>query len=137
MTNYQKMAVDFLERTGTKCEIRFNACKYYFSDDTERRNIYDVTFRREVDGADREYSFKFEDSVFNTKNGVLPCEYDILACLTTCDPGTIDDFCDEFGYMSSGLKISEIIEIYKGVKKEWEMVQMLFGDVLDELQEIQ
>lgn len=137
MTNYQKMAVDFLKRTGTECEIVFSRCGKYFEEDVEARNIYDVTFTRVVDGIEKEFTVEFGDSVINTKEENVPTEYDVLACLTKYDIGNIDDFCDEFGYRSSWMKVSKIIKIYEDVKKEWEMVQMLFGDVLDELREIQ
>lgn len=137
MTNYQKMAEEFLKKVGAEIKIEFYDCDTFFPDDTEERNIYNVTIKRKINGRIKEFSFKFGDSMSNTRIGAKPTKYDILACLTKDDVEDIDDFCDEFGYMSSGLKISQIIKIYQDVKKEWWNVLDLFGDVLDELQEIQ
>lgn len=63
-----------------------------------------------------------------------PTAYDALACLTKYDIGTIDDFASEFGYTEQ--KPSKIIKTYMAVCEEWSNVQRLFGDVLEELQEI-
>lgn len=137
MTEYREMTKEFLKKTNT--EIKIKICDYglFFPSDKVNRNIYDITISRKVNGNIKEISFMFGDSVHNTKNGLKPSGYDILACLTKYDVGSFDDFCDEFGYISSGMKISEIIKTYQDVKKEWEDVQYLFGDVLDELREIQ
>ena len=62
-----------------------------------------------------------------------PTMYDILSCLTKYDPGTLNDFCSNFGYDSDSIKARGI---YFAVQEEWEGVRGLFGDVLDELSEI-
>lgn len=62
-----------------------------------------------------------------------PTMYDILACLTKSDPGSFKDFCADYGYDEDSRKA---FEVYVSVQKEWEQVNNLFHDVLDELKEI-
>ena len=61
--------------------------------------------------------------------GEEPSLYDVLACLTTYDPGTFEDFCSEFGYDTDSRKAEKI---YNAVEGEWLKVQSLFND--DELE---
>ena len=61
--------------------------------------------------------------------GEEPSLYDVLACLTTYDPGTFKDFCSEFGYDTDSRKAEKI---YNAVEGEWLKVQSLFND--DELE---
>lgn len=62
-----------------------------------------------------------------------PTVYDILACLTKYDPGTFKDFCADYGYSDDSIKARDI---YFAVQDEYSNVVRLFGDVMDELQEI-
>ena len=62
-----------------------------------------------------------------------PTSYDILAAITKSDPGDFDEFCSEFGYNTDSKKDTEL---YLSVVKEWKNIERLFGDCLDELQEI-
>ena len=58
-----------------------------------------------------------------------PSKYDILSCLVKYDPGTLGDFCSEFGYDTDSRKAEKI---YNAVEGEWLKVQSLFND--DELE---
>ena len=62
-----------------------------------------------------------------------PSAYDVLACLTKYDPGTFKDFCADFGYSDDSIKA---LETYRAVQEEWQEVNRMFGDCLDELGEI-
>jgi hypothetical protein len=62
-----------------------------------------------------------------------PTAYDVLACLTKNDPGTFEDFCADYGYDDDSRKAEGI---YREVQKEWANVERVFGDVIEELQEI-
>lgn len=68
------------------------------------------------------------------KEIVSPSLYSVLACLTKYDPGTFEDFCGDFGYDTDSLSA---LRTFKAVTKEWKAVENVFGDVIDELQEIQ
>ena len=60
--------------------------------------------------------------------------YDILTCLTKYNTETFEDFCAEFGYDTDSRNTEKT---YKAVCKEFSAVERLFGDVMDELQDIQ
>jgi len=62
-----------------------------------------------------------------------PTLYDILACITKSDPGSFKDFCDNYGYDEDSRKA---FDVYIVVQKEWEQVDNLFHDVMEELEEI-
>lgn len=62
MENYNEQAILFLEKTNTKFEIKFLENSFHFEDDTETRDIYEVTLTK--DG--RQYTFNFGQSVFNS-----------------------------------------------------------------------
>ena len=62
-----------------------------------------------------------------------PTVYDILACLTKYDPGTFKAFCADYGYSDDSIKARDI---YFAVQDEYSNVVRMFGDVMDELQEI-
>lgn len=62
-----------------------------------------------------------------------PTLYDVLAAITKCDPGTFDDFCSNFGYDQDS---RGAYNIYLEVQREWKEVERMFGDCLEELEEI-
>lgn len=71
---------------------------------------------------------------FYIKFGSKPTAYGVLACLTTSDPETFADFCDNFGYDTDSIKADKV---YRGVVEEWNNVKMLFSDSeIEELGEI-
>lgn len=77
-----------------------------------------------------------ELGVWQETNENTPSNYDILACLTTYEVGTIDDFVANFGYDFK--KPSEVIKIYEAVKKEYEGITRLYNEAeLELLRDIQ
>lgn len=68
------------------------------------------------------------------REGKAPDAYSILACLTTYDPGTFEDFCSEFGYDTDSKRAEKT---YNAVVKEWVGVMALWADEeIEKLQEI-
>ena len=65
--------------------------------------------------------------------GEAPDMYSVLASLTKYDPVDFDNFCGDYGYDNDSRKAEKM---YHAVVEEWKNVERLFGDVLDELQEI-
>lgn len=63
-----------------------------------------------------------------------PSMYDVLTCLTKYDPEGFEDFCSNFGYDTDSRGAERT---YNAVVEEWANVEILFGDILEELQEIQ
>ncbi len=62
MSDYNKQAEDFLKETGTKLKSEFIKHGKYFEDDTEERDIYEITLKK----GDREFKFKFGQSLNNS-----------------------------------------------------------------------
>lgn len=89
-----------------------------------------VNFRTKTTRADIKGCWTSASLNANVKE---PTAYDLLACLTKYDPGTLDDFCGEFGYDTDSKKATET---YFAVQKEWQKVYRLFNGCIEELQEI-
>ena len=63
----------------------------------------------------------------------LTC-YDVLACLTYYDPGSFQNFCDEYGYSNDSIRA---LKTYLAVQDEWENLRRIFtSEQLEELAEI-
>jgi hypothetical protein len=129
MTDYQKQAADFMEKTGATMKVDFLKNDFYFDGDKETRDIYRITLKRQG----RRYSFNFGTSLNDTQTNTAPTAYDVLACLTKYDPDDFANFCADYGYDEDSRKAEKI---YKAVLKEWAGVERLFSDVIEELQEI-
>jgi hypothetical protein len=67
MTNYEAQALNFLEKTKTRIKTKFIAYDKYFTDDTEPRDIYEVTIKRE---GKTPYTFRFGQSLVNSSGYV-------------------------------------------------------------------
>ena len=79
--------------------------------------------------------FNIDKDIIKNPNYSAPTAYDILACLTKYDPGTLEDFCDEFGYDLDSKKVEKT---YNAVKKEYTDLCTLFTDEeIEQLAEIQ
>ena len=64
-----------------------------------------------------------------------PTDYDILSCLTKCDPGTFEDFCGDFGYDTDSRKTEKT---YFAVQKEYQNLRGMFSEAeLEAMGEIQ
>ena len=130
---YGEQAREFAEKYGVKLYVIREDYGYYFPDDDRQRSIYEMKLTR--DG--KSYKFTFGQSIADT--GKLPTYYDIFAALTKSDPYSFEDFCSAYGYEEYddyGRKNKKAYQTYKAVQKEWEAVDRLFGDVIDEFQEI-
>ena len=64
-----------------------------------------------------------------------PDAYDILACITKYNPGSFENFCDEYGYDTDSRTAEKI---YNDVLNEWNSINRLFNDdEIEMLSEIQ
>ncbi len=54
-----------------------------------------------------------------------PSAYDVLSCLTKYDPGTLEDFCSEYGYDADSKKAEKI---YLSVREEFINVRQIFTE---------
>lgn len=125
--NYQANAWRFAK----KHNIHISIDGYYWGemwDDGQYRCIFRLTMSR----FGQNYSFEFGQSIANGSKE--PTMYDVLTCLTKYDPGTFENFCSDYGYDTDSRKA---YSTYQAVCDEWVAVERLFGDIIEELQEIQ
>ena len=54
-----------------------------------------------------------------------PTPYDVLTALTKNEPGTFQDFCDDFGYSNDSISAKKT---YEAVRDEWLNVSRLFNN---------
>jgi hypothetical protein len=124
---------------------------FYFEDDKEKRDVYQVKLER----AGESFTFRFGQSITNSGDKVkrnpkghtmydaelisrpggriAPTAYDVLSCVQKYDAGTFSDFCGEFGYDTDSRKAEKT---YFAVQDEFSGINRIFGDVIEELQEI-
>lgn len=120
MENYREQAEQFAAKHGIKLEILEHDYRPYFDEDKQARDVFKCRISRRR----KTYTFEFGQSIANA--GQEPC-------FTKYDPGTFENFCMEFGYDTDSRRAERI---YKSVVREYKAVKRLFGDILEELQEI-
>lgn len=131
-TDYEKNALEFLNKNDLKLTIKFKSYGKYFNDDKDYRNIY--KFKLYNKKTKKSYSGTFGDSIYNTKSGIEPTPYSILACLNEDYSTDFIDFCNNYGY-NEELRKAE--KIYKAVKKETAgLRRVLNANQLEELNSI-
>lgn len=130
--DYNEQAKDFLEKANAKMTIVFDGQDVNnLWNDGVLRNVYKIIIKTRLG----QYTFRFWDSIHNTKNNICPNEYDILACIEKYDVGSFDDFCSEFGYDIYEKKSKKV---YDAVVKEYENICRIFTDEqMELLREIQ
>jgi len=126
-TTYEQTAQTFANSIGLTIKIGAPTYGKHFGDDDQERFIFPVTLLR----GGKSYRLKFGQSL--KEKNTPPTAYDILACLTKYDPESFEFFCGNYGYDTDSRKAEKI---YKAVVKEWEGVNRLFSDVLEQLAEI-
>lgn len=126
---YHKQAADFLNAHNSFMTVKHLRKGSYFNDDDQVRDVYEIKLSR----GRHNYTFTFGQSVVSTEKGIQPSAYDVLACLQKYDPGTFEDFCSEYDYDTDSKKAEAT---YKAVVEEWVNVEKLYGDVIEELHEI-
>lgn len=147
MTEYREMAERFMSKTGTTMSIQWHDTKKNpWNTDGIGKNWFHHIYKVIIKRNGKQFTVYFTDNARNYENGEKPTCYDVLACLTKYDPGTFHDFCNEFGYEEYADYYEDAMRgtgynrksynTYKAVIKEWENVEKLFGDVLEELAEI-
>lgn len=130
VTDYQKQANDFLSKIGVKMTAKFIKHGKHFEDDQQYRDIYRLTLSRDQE----RLSVRFGQSIVGSEAKEIPTAYDLLTCLTKSDPGTFEDFCNEYGYDNDSRKAEKI---YRAVVQEWEKVNRFFtSEEIEELQDI-
>ena len=134
-TPYEQQAKQFLQDNGIGFTAKFVEHGKHFADDTDSRNIYDLTLYRSGQGANSDsFTVRFGQSLADTATNTAPGPYDMLVCLTKSDPGSFEDFCDDYGYDTDSRKA---YATWKAVCAEWHKVESFFtANELEQLQEI-
>ena len=130
MTNdYDMNAIAFAKKHGIKLSfIGYPQYKKHFDTDKDFRYV----FKCQLSRGGKQYTFNFGQSIHN--GAEEPTMYDILTCLQKYDVGSFEEFCSEFGYDTDSRTAERT---YKAVCKEYEAMDRLFSDIMDEMQEIQ
>lgn len=129
MKDYKKQANEFAKKHGiTLSLVGEPEYKKHFSDDKESRWVFKMKLKRKG----KSYTFNFGQSIADGSKE--PTMYDVLSCLEKRSYSSFEDFCDEFDYDTDSRKAEKI---YLACEKEAEAVERLFGDIMDELCEIQ
>ena len=126
--NYEKQAQEFAAKHNIKMIVLDSEYREYFDDDKDCRHVFKLLLKRKG----KQYTFTFGQSISN--GGEEPKMYDVLACLTKSDPEDFEYFCSEYGYDTDSRKA---YKTYLAVCREYNAVCRLFGDIMDELMEIQ
>lgn len=131
--DYQKQAEDFLIKASANITIELapnQKAPLWAKDGQNYGLMYNITIHRTNC---KDYSFNFWNSITAKAENRKPTDYDILACLTKYDPGFFEDFCSEYGYNEDSRTAERT---FLAVIKEWKETSRMFGDLLEELQEI-
>lgn len=127
MSDIVKQAMDFAKKYGVKLSVLGHEYKPMWG---EKQSRY--VFKCRLTRVRKSYTFEFGQSIANGSQE--PTMYDVLACLSKpCGIDTFEDFCDEFGYDYDSRRAERT---WKGYQKEVAAMERLFGDVMDELYEI-
>jgi len=136
-TDYEKQAQGFLDKVNCKIKVKFLRHGMHFTEDKRERDIYRITLSTGERGVDyKGYSFNFGQSEVDSypNERKAPTAYDVLACMTKYDPGTFENFCDDFGYDTDSRRAEKT---YRAVLDEFKNIQTLFNDSeLEEMAEI-
>jgi len=127
---YDIQAETFLKKHG----IKFHA-SYITHDsmDWDDKNTTRDIWRLSLTRGRKRYSTRFGQSI--AECGKEPRAYSLLTCITKNDPGTLSDFCSEFGYDTDSRRAEKT---YKAVLKDWKRVEAFFSpEEIAELQEVQ
>ena len=135
MGKYVEQAKDFLKKCNAGMEIKYvgrNVNKNW--GDRVKRDMYrfTITTPRGV------MTDVFWSSKRDTQFHISPNEYNILVCLEKADPGTIDDFFEEYGYkVCKWADVRRIEGIYNAVVQQYRALCQIFTpEQMDMLREI-
>lgn len=105
MSNYEKQATDFLEKTGVEMDVKFKENGKHFEDDKDVRDIYNVTFKRGL----RKFSVLFGQSLRNSTKIV--------------DTATGNEFTPNGGCLKGNLKVTDMDRYRAGLGRQLKEVK--------------
>ena len=132
MNEYETQAEKFLQDTGTSFEnLGTIVSKPRWAEPGKPwgGECFLIQFKRD----DKTYFVDFYGSAHMKTHCIGPTAYDVLSCLTKSDPGSFEEFCGDYGYVTDSRRA---YATWEDVKEEWAYVQFMWGDCLEQLQEI-
>lgn len=102
---------------------------YYFNDDTQKRDIYNITIKKNG----KSISFEFGNSIYD--EGKKPSDYNILSCIKMeyfC-PDNFNDFCEEYGYNNDSINALKIF--YKSTVLSNKLKTIFTEDEINKLED--
>lgn len=145
MGQYIEQAEKFMNDVGATMRVQFQFHGPHFVGETKFRDVYRIEIKRGGESMVVNFGQSLEKSQFRPRPGLpitirreVPTEYDVLACIQKYEPeADVWDFAREYGYeindRESYLRVSQI---HLSVQQEYDDVRRVFGDVLEQLQEI-
>ena len=134
MNSYEQQANSWAEKWGVTMAARHIGHMRYFPDDRDTRDVYEITLlrgdRRMVVNfgqslLESAYSPRFSDGPYWRKlkqkktcpptRTHAPTMYDVIACIQKTNPGSLDEFCSDFGYDTDS---NRAINMYIAVQRE-------------------
>lgn len=135
-------ADDFLVKHGITLKVsrsKRNACPIWCDGKHIHGDKYVVSLHRKDTG--KLLAFPFWNSYQDKKEGHKPSAYDVLATMQKDDPGSFEEFADDFGYQKyedtyTGRRIinRKSEKTYDAVVREWENIRDFFTE--KELEEL-
>ena len=122
LSAYDYKAKKFLDETNTRFSTEYAEFGLYFETDTDKRAIFNVI----LENSRGSYGFRFGQSI--VKGETPPTAYEVLACLTAYDVGSLANFCADFGYNTDSVIANKT---HEGVTAEYENLKRIFSE--DEL----
>nr|WP_298657219.1 hypothetical protein [uncultured Flavobacterium sp.] len=126
-TDYQQQAIDFAAKHGVTMTVKYIDYAPHFADDKKSRHRFSVTLKRHG----KRMTIKFGQSI--AVGAQEPSLYDVLSCVQKHEVGTFENFCGDFGYDTDSRTAHRT---YLAVQREFNKVNRLFSDCIEELQEI-
>ena len=136
MSEYEKQALDFLKKNNISFKQLDVDAGYPDWDNGSMHYCHKVRFSNKNTG--KSMIVNFWGSVMDFMDGKdTATPYDVLACLQKYDVGSITEFMCDFGYEIHSYSDAKRLEkTYKAVCREYKAVCRVFGDCMEELQEI-
>ena len=127
----EAMVQDFLNRTGITMRATFVEYAPFFDDEDKPRCIWRVSIRLDRRG----FSVRFGQSIVASEQGLPPTAADVLACLPHSDPGSLEEFIDEYGECSADempmRKYRRMERAWKETRRQWRHIERVFGNAVD------
>lgn len=133
---YEQQAIDFCNKNNVDIIITYkdtvrSELKGWGNSLVNRYNCY-------ISRNGKFMRVTFTDSIKNREDKKDMTIYSLLACLQKYDVGSYEDFCLEFGYSTNRFDDNFASrQLYNEVVNEYKGVDRVFGDIIDELCEIQ